>query len=190
MKLGIWIDGSMEIMHVILFSFLDQNSGCYGNGNSQNRASTDGSFDNSKSIPVRLMKLRLWIDGNMEIMHVTLFFSSGILWFTDFGRSYGHFSALSVFIQCIFKNYMLNWLEIVWLVTGYQVVISWCHSFSTWINVRIYLGYSRLIFDGAWQLFDFSEILVSLQCLLLSCISLIFYLYNGTHRSQKRSSLS
>jgi hypothetical protein len=31
MKLGIWIDGSMEIMHVFFFTSYVENSGCYGN---------------------------------------------------------------------------------------------------------------------------------------------------------------
>jgi hypothetical protein len=31
MKLDIWIDGSMEIMHVFFFSSYVENSGCYGN---------------------------------------------------------------------------------------------------------------------------------------------------------------
>jgi hypothetical protein len=30
MKLDIWIDGSMEIMHVFFFSSYVENSGCYG----------------------------------------------------------------------------------------------------------------------------------------------------------------
>jgi hypothetical protein len=31
MKLDIWIDGSMEIMHIFFFSSYVENSGCYGN---------------------------------------------------------------------------------------------------------------------------------------------------------------
>jgi hypothetical protein len=31
MKLGIWIDGSMEIMHVFFFFSYVENFGCYGN---------------------------------------------------------------------------------------------------------------------------------------------------------------
>jgi hypothetical protein len=31
MKLDIWIDGSMEIMHIFIFSSYVENFGCYGN---------------------------------------------------------------------------------------------------------------------------------------------------------------
>jgi hypothetical protein len=31
MKLEIWVDGSLEIMHVFFFSSYVENSGCYGN---------------------------------------------------------------------------------------------------------------------------------------------------------------
>lgn len=48
-------------MQGILFLFLGQNSGCYGNKNSQNMAFLYGSFDNSKSIVARFMKFGLWI---------------------------------------------------------------------------------------------------------------------------------
>jgi hypothetical protein len=31
MKLEIWVDGSLEIMHIFFFSSYVENSGCYGN---------------------------------------------------------------------------------------------------------------------------------------------------------------
>ena len=58
-------------MHVILFS---QICGCYGNGNSQKMTKKPGSCYYSKTIHARLMKLNMWIDNKMKIMHVILFF--------------------------------------------------------------------------------------------------------------------
>lgn len=69
MKLDVWINGNMDIMQFTLFFFSDQNSGCYGYGNSQNMPLTD---DNSRIIRTRLMKASMWIDGNMDIMHLTV----------------------------------------------------------------------------------------------------------------------
>lgn len=74
MKLSIWIGGNMEIMHIIFFFSSNQNCDDYGNGNSQSMALTDGSFDYSRSMWARLMKISMGIDGNMEIMHLIFFF--------------------------------------------------------------------------------------------------------------------
>ena len=38
MKLETWLDGNMEIMHIILFCSYDNNSGCYGNKQTRNNA--------------------------------------------------------------------------------------------------------------------------------------------------------
>jgi hypothetical protein len=38
MKLDIWIDGSLEIMHVFFFSSCVENSGCNGNKQTENMA--------------------------------------------------------------------------------------------------------------------------------------------------------
>jgi hypothetical protein len=45
MKLDIWIDGSMEIMHVFLFSSYVKNSGCYGNKKTENMANFTHNLD-------------------------------------------------------------------------------------------------------------------------------------------------
>jgi hypothetical protein len=45
MKLDIWIDGSMEIMHLFFFSSYVENSGCYGNKYTENMANFTHKLD-------------------------------------------------------------------------------------------------------------------------------------------------
>jgi hypothetical protein len=45
MKLDIWIEGSMEIMHVFFFSSYVENSGCYGNKKAENMANFTHKLD-------------------------------------------------------------------------------------------------------------------------------------------------
>jgi hypothetical protein len=56
MKLYIWINDSMEIMHVFSFSSYFENSGCYGNKYAENMANftQTGSSDNSKVLKIFL----------------------------------------------------------------------------------------------------------------------------------------
>jgi hypothetical protein len=78
MKLDILIDDSIEIMHVFSSSSYVENSGCYGNKYTENMANftqKTGSSDNAKSIGNIFMKLEIWVDGSLKIMHI-FFFSS------------------------------------------------------------------------------------------------------------------
>jgi hypothetical protein len=45
MKLDIWINGSMEIMYVFLFSSYVENSGCYVNTYTENMANLTHKLD-------------------------------------------------------------------------------------------------------------------------------------------------
>jgi hypothetical protein len=77
MKLKILVDGSLEIMHDFFFSSYVENSGCFGNKYTENMANLHitGSSVNAKSDRNIFMKLVIWVDGSLEIMHV-FFFSS------------------------------------------------------------------------------------------------------------------
>jgi hypothetical protein len=75
MKLDIRIDVSMEIMHVFFFCWYVENSGCYGTKESENMANLTHKLD-PRSTENIFMKLEIWVDGSLEIMHI--FFSSNI----------------------------------------------------------------------------------------------------------------
>ena len=80
MKLETWLDGNMEIMHIILFCTYGNNSGCYGNEYTRNNAKIVINWDPAitlKPLNIFFMKLETWLDGNMEIMHIILFCSYG-----------------------------------------------------------------------------------------------------------------
>ena len=67
MKLCMWTGSNVLIMDIIFFSPSHENSGSYGNRNSQNVAKTNGSDDNSKAIQPSLMKLGMWTGGNLIV---------------------------------------------------------------------------------------------------------------------------
>jgi quinol-cytochrome oxidoreductase complex cytochrome b subunit len=77
MKLEIWVDGSMEIMHVFFFSPILKNELVAMATNRLNITANITIFVFSKKKLNIFIKLKIWIDGRMEIIHMVLILTIG-----------------------------------------------------------------------------------------------------------------